>query len=218
MASSYFRKIILPLVVVFIIAFLWLAVFVHWDKKTMEENKRGNGKIVFESALLSKGGEGKVLGEEESGGSRTLYESGNYRVPQVIIGSEGGIYYPGAEEQKELAISDVRSEIFTDKDKKNKKILLMWNTNKPTKSVIEYGKVGAAAVQTYEEIGYSLEHSVLLGPLDSSTTYEYVITMRDRGGATSSTDKFAVYTGAPQVSFLDLLTGAFKGIFGWAMK
>lgn len=219
MSRTFFKKYILPVSFVFFIASVGLVVFVYWDKQAMQgENEKNSDKVALENVMLNKNKEGRILGEEGDNLPITKYGSEKFLVPQIIVGSEGGIYYPGAEDQKELAISDVRSEIFTDKNKKDKKILLTWNTNKSAKSVIEYGKAGATGNQTYEETGYSLEHSVLLGPLDSLTTYDYVITMRDRGGATSSTDKFAVYTGAPQVSFLDLLTKAFKGVFGWAVK
>jgi len=208
------KKYFLPVGLVFFIASVALAVFVIWDKSFSQEGSgNGSGNIA-----LKENKAGQILGEEGSSGPITKFGSENFRVPQIVIGAEGGIYYPGAEDQKELAVSDVKSEIFTDKNKKDKKVLLTWTTNKSTKSIIEYGKAGTEAGQKFEEAGYSLEHSVLLEPLENSTTYNYVITMRDRGGATSSTDKFAVYTGAPQISFLDMLLGAFKGVFGWAVK
>jgi len=213
------KKYFLPVGLVFFIASVALAVFIFWDKNSSQkESGNGSGKPVQNNISLNEKKAGRILGEAGNNVPITKYGSENFHVPQIVIGAEGEIYYPGAEDQKELAVSDVKSEIFTDKNKKDKKVLLAWTTNKSTKSAIEYGKAGTEAGQKFEEVGYSLEHSVLLEPLESSTTYNYVITMRDRGGTTASTDKFAIYTGAPQISFLDMLAGAFKGVFGWAVK
>lgn len=213
------KKYSLPISFVFFFASIALAVFVFLDKReTQKENENNSDNVALQNVSLGKQKAGEVLGEGESAGPDTKFKSENFRVPQIVIGAEGGIFYPGAEDQKELAISDVKSEIFTDKNKKDKKVLLSWTTNKSTKSAVEYQKAGTASVQKYEETGYGIEHSALLAPLESSTTYNYVIAMRDRGGAQAATDKFAVYTGAAQISFLDMLVGAFRGVFGWAAK
>jgi hypothetical protein len=216
MPKHIFRKIIIPAILVFFIAGAALMAFVYADKKARQEQETES--IVPQKTTFEKKDDGKVLGEEEAGASSAKFQSADFRVPQIVVGAEGGIFYPGAGEQKDLAIGDVKSEIFTDKSKKGKKILLSWMTNKPAKSAIEYSKAGLGSGQTYEESGYSLEHSVLLEPLENSTTYNYVISMRDRSGKTVSTDKFAIYTGAAEVSFFDLIAGAFKGVFGWAAK
>lgn len=212
------KKFIFPISLVFFLTAVGLAGFVYWDKSYSLEKNSSEEKSAREIVALKSGPAGRVLGEEEGTGPPVKFGSENYFVPQIVVGGEGGIYYPGAEDQKELLVSDVKSEIFTDKNKKDKKILLSWMTSKSAKSSIEYSKAGMEAGQKYDEAGYSLEHSVLLEPLDSLTTYNYVIKMRDRGGTAFETDKFAIYTGAPQISFLDMLLGAFKGVFGWAVK
>jgi hypothetical protein len=44
------------------------------------------------------------------------------------------------------------------------------------------------------------------------------VTARDKWGNETKSDKLAFYTGAPNISILDLLGGAFKDMFGWAGK
>jgi hypothetical protein len=159
---------------------------------------------------------GNVLAESDTniGG----FKSDNYRVPQISFGGEGTIFYPAGEEQKGLQINDVKSEIYTDKNNKDKKLLVSWETNKQARCTLSYTKAGATSAQEYREANFGYDHAVLATPLDSGTTYNYIVTARDKWGNEMQSDKFAVYTGALNVSFLDLLAGAFKDVFGWAMK
>src|SRR4030042_171934 len=62
----------------------------------------------------------------------------------------------------------------------------------------------------FKEDDYSMSHSAMIEKLDSASTYNYTIVARDRWGNEKESDKFAVYTGAPELSFLDLLGGALQ--------
>jgi hypothetical protein len=160
---------------------------------------------------------GKVLGEGEESYPAEMRGEKN-RLPQVAFGGGITAFYPGiGEPLGPLDIENVQSDIVRTKDKKELQLVAKWTTRRPTKCLVDFGKSGGIAKSVEEEF-YAIEHSAVLENLDSSSTYFYSITARDKLGGETASDKFAVYTGVPEVSFFDLLAGAFKSSFGWAVK
>jgi len=173
-----------------------------------------NGESGEETSYAKNNG--LVLGEGEAGNK--IPKSENYSAPFMSTGSEA-VIFGNAGGQKETLIENVKSDIVVGKNKKEKKLFIAWATTKPTKCKIEYGKFGAGTGGlTLEEESYGTEHRALISSLESATTYSYAIKARDKWGNEKESDKFAVYTGAPQISFLEMIAGAFKDTFGWAMK
>lgn len=159
---------------------------------------------------------GKVLAEETSAPVATqFYASQNYRAPQISFGGEA-IIVPSGDQSAAPEISDMRSELLITKTDEKVKFLLSWKTNKPCASSIEYGREGQAEPKTVSEDGYGFIHSAEVAPLNYSTSYSYTVVVRDKWGNEIKSDKLSFYTGAPRVSILDLLGGAFKDMFGWA--
>ena len=163
---------------------------------------------------------GLVLAEETEN-LKTLnkesYASENYRIVQVTFGGDA-VLLPSGEEQLELEIYDIKSELLTTKDQEDIKLLVSWKTQRPTVSEVEYYRGGEEGGKKIKEDKYGYSHSAVLNSLDAATTYTYVIRVKDEWGNEKSSDKFAFYTGAPNVSLLDLLAGAVRDVFGWAMK
>jgi len=160
---------------------------------------------------------GQVLGDEEEMYPNE-FRSGEYRVPQLGFGGGLTAFYPGLGEPLDpLDMGSVQSEIVRTKDKKELQLVIRWKTERPTACVVSFGKSGGAAKSVEEEF-FAIEHSAVLEKLDSATTYFYTINAKDKLGGEITSDKYAVYTGAPEVSFFDLLAGAFKSAFSWAVK
>jgi hypothetical protein len=160
---------------------------------------------------------GKVLGEGEESYPAEMRGEKN-RLPQVAFGGGLTAFFPGlGEPLGPLDIENTQSEIVRTKEKKELQLVAKWTTRRPIRCTVEFGKSGGAAKSVEEEF-FAIEHSAVLENLDSSSTYFYSITARDKLGGETVSEKFAVYTGAPDVSFFDLLAGAFKDAFGWAVK
>ncbi len=165
---------------------------------------------------------GKVLREEESvsaADATGMYTSQNFRSPQISFGKEA-ITVPAGEQSLAPEIFDMRSELLMTKTDQKVKFMLTWKTNKLCRSSIEYMKEGQAEGKIISDDGFGFTHSVSLEPLNYSTSYSYIITARDKWGNETKSEKliFYTYTGAPRVSILDLIGGAFKDMFGWANK
>jgi hypothetical protein len=160
---------------------------------------------------------GQVLGEAGSEPASNSFASENFRAPQISFGGEA-ITFPSGQQALSPEIQNLRSELLTTKGDQQVKFILSWKTNKPCLSSIDFKKEGASENKTISEDGYGFIHSAVLSPLNYSMTYSYAVTAKDKWGNTTQSDKLAFYTGAPNVSILDLLGGAFKDMFGWTSK
>lgn len=198
----------------FLIAILLvsLAFFLAY-KLYFSESARNRDEVT--AKITTPGGQ--VLGEEEDM-YLNEFKSDKYRLPQLAFGGGLTAFYPGiGEPLSPLDIENVQSEIVRTKDKKELQLVVNWQTRRPTRCAMNFGKSGGT-IKPVEEDFFAIEHSAVLEKLDSASTYFYTITAKDKLGGEVSSDKYAVYTGAPEVSLFDLLAGAFKDAFGWAVK
>jgi len=208
------KKYIFHISLVFFLVSVALAGFVFRDKFfSPNRNSSEDANLVFQKKEMA----GKVLGEEEEEFPNE-FEGEKYCAPQLSFGGGLTAFYPGiGEPMGPLDIENVQSEIVRTKEKKELQIIVSWRTKRPTKCSVDYAKSGGSPKSAEEEF-FTVDHSAVLGNLESSSTYFFTITAKDKLGGEASSDKFAVYTGAPEVSFFDLLAGAFKDAFGWATK
>ena len=150
-------------------------------------------------------------------GSGAPYQSEHFRVGEIAIGGEASLMLPESDITP-LGISSVRGEAFPDKTKNNSKLIITWETSKPSKSEISYGKSVGQAEGVITEDVFGVSHSVVIPDLAQSSTYIYVISSKDQFGNEVSSDPYAVYTGAKEVSLFELIAGAVGEVFGWAMN
>lgn len=145
------------------------------------------------------------------------YQSENFRVGEIAIGGEAEFIL--AEDTPDpIAVSGIRGEAFTEKNRQEVKLVLSWKTNKLARSEIVYSKGVGQPEKLVSEDDYSFNHSVVIPGLDQASTYVYSIIARDRFGGESRSESHAVYTGSKTVSLFDLIAGAVGDVFGWAVK
>jgi len=144
------------------------------------------------------------------------YQSEHFRVGDIAIGGEAEFLLT-EDTPDPIAISSIRGEAFTEKNKPEVKLVLSWKTNKLAKSQVAYSKGVGQPEKTANEEDYSLNHSLIIPDLDQASTYIYTITSQDRFGNEITSDPHAVYTGARTASLFDLIAGAIGDIFGWAV-
>ena len=203
------KKIFIRFILAAALAALALIVFVAVDRKMNSRFTEG------ETAMVSnEKSSGKVLGEEGDQ-SPQFFASQNFRAPQISFGGEA-IVVPSGRESLSPEIVDMRSELLTTKNEQQVKFILRWKTNKPSLSSVEYMREGQAEGKKVSEDGYGFIHSAEISPLNFSTSYSYIVQAKDKWGNETRSEKLTFYTGAPNVSILDLLGGAFKDMFGWA--
>jgi hypothetical protein len=179
--------------------------------KNISSNKQEVATISNEHSQT-----GKVLGEDAAAPDQTnMFSSENFRTPQITFGGDA-ITFPAGQQSDSPEITGMHSELLMTKSDQQVKFIISWKTNKLCNSSIEYLREGQSEGRTLSEDGYGFVHSAEISPLNYSTSYTYTINATDKWGNASKSDKLAFYTGAPNVSILDLLGGAFKDMFGWA--
>jgi len=187
-------------------------------------------KIIFTTASLSliiaalvfysinENGNSRVLGEETlDNSSGRFYSSENYKITQLVIKGEGGMEADSENEEMVLDISDIRSEIYSLKDKDETRALISWKTNKTAISEMAYENKAEKIEKKIKDKGYSLNHSVIIENLNADSIYGFRIKNIDKWGSEKSSDEYVFYTGAPNVSLIDVLENATTKLFGWAI-
>jgi len=187
-------------------------------------------KIIFTTASLSliiaalvfysinENGNSRVLGEETlDNSSGRFYSSENYKITQLVIKGEGGMEADSENEEMVLDISDIRSEIYSLKDKDETRALISWKTNKTAISEMAYENKAEKIEKKIKDKGYSLNHSVIIENLNADSIYSFRIKNIDKWGSEKKSDEYVFYTGAPNVSLIDVLENATTKLFGWAI-
>lgn len=145
------------------------------------------------------------------------FQSENFRVGDVAIGGEAEFLLT-EDTPDPVAISSIRGEAFTEKNKSEVKLVLSWKTNKLAKSEVVYSKGAGQPEKTLDEDDFGLNHSLIIPGLEQASTYFYTIASQDRFGNIVTSDSHAVYTGSKSASLFDLISGAIGDVFGWAVK
>jgi hypothetical protein len=203
------KKIFAGLALSASLALVALAIFVLIDMRINSHFTEGET-----TSVSNEKSSGKVLGEEGNPPSQ-FFTSQNFRSPQIYFGGEA-ITFPSGQQSVSPDILDLRSELLTTKNEQQVKFLLKWRTNKPSLSSVEYMREGQTGGKNISEDGYGYIHSAEISPLNFSTSYSYIVHVKDKWGNETQSEKLTFYTGAPNVSIFDLLGGAFKDMFGWA--
>ncbi len=149
--------------------------------------------------------------------SNANYQSENFRAGDIAIGGEAEFLLT-EDTPEPIAISAIRGEAFTEKNKQEVKLVLSWKTNKLAKSEVAYSKGAGQSPKTAAEEDYALNHSLIISGLDQASTYVYTIASQDRFGNKTTSAAYAIYTGARSVSLFDLIASAVGDIFGWAIN
>jgi len=146
-----------------------------------------------------------------------LLRSENFRLGDVSVGGDTIISTDG-DRYAPLSIVFVRGEGISAGNEKEARVLISWKTSKSATSSITFGKNTGADTKTVQEDGFGMNHNVILSGLDLATTYLYTIKVRDQWNNEVTSDAYAVYTGARNISLFELIVGALGDTFGWAFQ
>jgi len=214
--NGAFRSIVEIFVIFFILIF-----GISFTENFYNRYQESNSDLMEPGASYARPSTLKavVLGEETEAKDfeEPIFKSENYQIKQVTFG--GDVTIPLDDSQnRNLEIEDVSSELLTTRDQEDVKLVVSWKTNKPATSILDYGKDLNNSKETIKEDNYGFTHSAVLSSLDYSSAYSYRIKIEDRWVNEIDSKEFAFYTGAPKVSLVDLLFGAFSDVFSWAIK
>lgn len=170
----------------------------------------------------------KVLGQTDTTSSGTVKKpeavasSENFNATQISV--NGGVGLSDAlvdfENSGLLTVNNVKSELYSTKegDKSEVKAIISCQTNKKTIIQVEYLKSGEKEAKVFKDEYFGLSHVVVIPALDSDSVYRYTVSAQDPTGNKAISEQFVFYTGAPNISLMEVLSNATQKVFGWAMK
>jgi hypothetical protein len=144
-------------------------------------------------------------------------KSENFRVGQIVFAGESDLLMDETDPSP-LKIDGVQGQIVSKKGKKEMQLVIIWKTNKPTSGEVVYGKNRSENGKKIAEDTYGTNHGVVIPNLSQGTTYLYTIHAKDRFGNDVKSDTYAMFTGAQQLSLIDLIANAARDTFSWAVK
>lgn len=143
---------------------------------------QGQSLILRVNATVSESANGTFSwsfhATDDPSGSGQFACSGNL---SVMVGSPSPV---------DPVISNVKASNITSSSAK-----ITWNTDKPAKSQVSYGKTSSYGTTTPQTFSYVTSHSVSLSGLSAGTGYHYKVTsVSEDGGSASSGDNTFVTT------------------------
>lgn len=228
--KSVKRRVAFIFLLLAIIIMILLAGLYFFEKnmsaeKKYSEDSSSESNLANEEALSDDNNLENITNENnenkseelEFGEDQTAMMSENYKISQVKFG--GDVVFPNKNfENIPLEIYDTRSETVTSRDGEEFKLMIVWRTNKPAVSEIEYSKSNGQDPMTAKREGYGFNHSIVLSDLEPATAYIYRIKASDRWGNETASNYFGAYTGKKAESVFELVVKAAEEVFGWAMK
>jgi len=171
-----------------------------------------NTEVLGEESTTNDGAKkGEALASSENFNATQISVNGGVGLSDVLVDFEnGGV----------LIIDNVKSELYTikDGDKSEVKAIIGCQTNKKTTIEVSYFKSGEKVTKSMKDDFFGLSHMVVVPALDADSVYRYSVKATDPSGNAVDSDQFVFYTGAPNVSLMDVLGNATQKVFGWAMK
>lgn len=212
------KRLFIKITLVLLVMIFSLKIYTDYSarsKATVTTSTSLNMEVLGESATTADNGNGTIKTE-------ALASSENFNATQISV--NGGVGLSDTlvdfENSGILTVNNVKSELYTIKDgeKSEVKAIVSCQTNKKTTLEIEYFKSGEKTTKTMKDDFFSLNHMVIIPSLDADSVYRYSVKATDPNSNSVNSDQFVFYTGAPNVSLMDVLGNATQKVFGWAMK
>ncbi|MFZ1719946.1 MAG: fibronectin type III domain-containing protein [Candidatus Moraniibacteriota bacterium] len=178
------------------------------------------GAAILDAPVVGSGEEGVVLAdtaENTPEADHAVAKSENFRMGQIVFAGESDFLLDETD-QGPPKIDGVQGQIVSKKGKKEMQLVIIWKTNKPTSGEVIYGKNRSDNGKKITEDTYGTNHGVVIPNLSQGTTYLYTIHAKDRFGNDTKSDTYAMFTGAEQLSLIDLIANAARDTFSWAVK
>lgn len=227
--KSVMRRVVFASLLLVIIILLLLTGLYFFEKNFRAEKQNSEdllpeNNLADEPVLSSDNDLENITGEVDDENEELEFDedqmvmaSENYKISQIKFG--GDVVFPNKNyENIPLEIYDTRSETVTSRDGEEFKLMIVWRTNKPAISEIEYSENNGQNPMTVKREGYGFDHSVVLSDLKPATAYIYKIKAKDRWGSENTSDYFGAYTGQKAESVFELVVKAVEEVFGWAIK
>lgn len=113
-------------------------------------------------------------------------------------------------------VSIESSMVGADAKGKNR-VIVRWNTDEPTTSMVEYGAglSGGYTGRTSEEVSMVTEHLMMVSGLEGQTPYHLHVIVKDKGGNKTESESQTFTTGSGQSSVWQMIARVLNNLFGF---
>jgi len=147
-----------------------------------------------------------------------IASSENYDLLQISLEGSGTDVFDFGENEI-LELSQITSELYSAKegDKNEIRAVISCRTNKRAYTEVTYAKSGEKDSKIVKEVNPGFGHMLIVPALDPDSVYKYSIKATDLNQAQLASEQFVFYTGAGNISLVDILGSAVQKVFGWAI-
>lgn len=151
--------------------------------------------------------------------AKPIAESENFAMLQINLeGSATNVFDLG--ETGLLTLSNVASDIYSTKegDKSEIRAVISCQTSKRSYVEVEYFKSGEKTKKVFKDTYLGFNHILVIPELEPDSVYRYSLSATDLNQTTIYSEQYVFYTGAGNISLIDVLGNAVQKVFGWAME
>lgn len=149
---------------------------------------------------------------------QAIASSENFDLLQINLEGSGTNVFDLAENEI-LELSRIKSELYIAKenDKSEIRAIISCRTNKRSYIEVAYSKSGEKDKKIIKDTDLGFSHVLAIPALDPDSVYKYSVNATDLNQAQVSSEQFVFYTGAGNISLVDILGSAAQKVFGWAI-
>jgi len=144
--------------------------------------------------------------------------SENFDMMQINLEGSGTNVFDFSENEI-LALDNITSELYSAKegDKSEIRAMISCQTNKRSFVEVEYFKSGEKDKKIVKDISLGFSHILVIPALDPDSVYKYSLSATDLNQTKIYSEQFVFYSGAGNISLVDILGSAVQKVFGWAL-
>lgn len=149
--------------------------------------------------------------------AQAIAASENFDLRQISLeGSGANIFDFG--EPEIFTLGQITSELYSTRSgaKSEIRAVISCQTNKRSYVEVAYFKSGEKEKKVIQDESLGLNHVLVIPALDPDAVYKYSVSATDLNQTKISSEPLAFYTGAGNLSWLDILSQAVQKVFGWA--
>lgn len=150
--------------------------------------------------------------------AKAIAESENFEMLQINLEGSGTNIFDFGETEL-FTLSNITSELYTTKsgEKTEIRAAISCQTSRRAFVEVEYFKSGEKNKKVFKNTYLGFNHILVIPALEPDSVYRYSISATDLNQTKIYSEQYVFYTGAGNISLIDVLGNAVQKVFGWAI-
>jgi len=212
------RIVILSIVIIVILVALYFLFKTYLSPKPSDYGNMIDASAPAKTTAVSDSESASATTTEPVRAGQAIAGSENFDLLQINLEGSGTNVFDLADNEI-FTIDRVASELYSvkDGDKSEIRAVISCKTNKRSYAEAEYFKNGEKDKKIIQGGYLDFNHILIIPDLDPDSVYKYSVSATDLNQIKIYSEQFVFYTGAGNISLVDLLSNAVEKVFGWTM-